>query len=137
MIPMKDSRKDPTTERCWYNETTLRLTMYHHLPIRRLRSLELAVNNGNNEQHQHRNNCNCYYPIGSHPVTCNVSTIHRTRVVGNRSHLRAIPLNVLTLRSTYPSLCCRFRCVFSITLRCWCRSARVPAPIVSVSSAIL
>jgi hypothetical protein len=123
-------------------QTSVSLSMRHILRERNCApcasSLELAIDNADNKKHQNGNDRNRYNPICSHPTQFRISvTLHlQHQPQGKRSHLRAIPLNVLTLRSTYPSLCCRFRCVFSITFRCWCRSASVPAPMDSVSSAM-
>lgn len=52
-----------------------------------------------------------------------------------RHYLRAIPLNVFTLLSTYPSLSCSTSLVCWIVSRCLCRSASVLAPTASVSFA--
>lgn len=50
-------------------------------------------------------------------------------------YLRDIPLNVLTLLSTNPSLCIKVSCVCWMVSLCLCRSASVLAPIASVSFA--
>ena len=69
------------------------------------RSSKLAVNHTNNQQYQHRDNRNRNQSVSCHPIT-QVSTpkvpqsTEREREKKDKSHLRAIPLKVFTLRST-------------------------------------
>ena len=58
------------------------------------------------------------------------------RHLHGKRYLRAIPLNVFTLLSTYPSLSSIVALVCCIVSLCICKSANVPCPIASVSFAI-
>lgn len=60
-----------------------------------------------------------------------------TETQGASNYLRAIPLNVLILRSVYPSLSNKVSLVCPIVSLCRPKSARVLRPTSSVSNAIL
>lgn len=69
------------------------------------RLLELAINDEDDEEDEHGDDGDGYDPICSHPALELVCRFERSyRVKRGMKYLRAIPLSVLTLRSTYPSL---------------------------------
>ena len=100
---------------------------------------ELADNNCNDQESEDCNDGDGDYPICSHPVSSSSAWLLRVgeRAIDKVHYLRAIPLRVLTLRSTYPSDSSSVPRVCSMTDRCECKSASVLAPICSVSLAIL
>ena len=65
--------------------------------------LELAVHDRDDQNYQDRDDGDGDYPIRSHPATHSVSEPAGEKTKDHH-YLRAIPLNVFTLRSTYPSL---------------------------------
>jgi hypothetical protein len=70
-------------------------------------SPELADNDCNNQKDQNSNNGNCDHLIRSHPGNLLLALAPTVcQVIGPRNihYLRAIPRNVFTLLSTYPSL---------------------------------
>ena len=69
------------------------------------RLLEFAIDDEDDEEDEHGDDGNGYNPICSHPALELVRRFKRAyRVKRGMKYLRAIPLSVLTLRSTYPSL---------------------------------
>lgn len=95
---------------------------------------ELAVNDCEYQEDQNGDDGDRNYPVRSHSK--NISTPYfRSRARGSH-YLRPIVLNVLTLRSTYPSLSRSLDRVFNICSLWTDRSAKVSRPIFSVSLAI-
>ena len=69
------------------------------------RLLELAINDQDDEKDEHGDDGDGYNPICSHPAQELARRFKASyRVKRGVKYLRAIPLSVLTLRSTYPSL---------------------------------
>lgn len=66
--------------------------------------LEFAIDDQNYQKDQHGDYCNRYNPICSHPGPRSVRNPKGPCMVKGMKYLRAIPLSVFTLRSTYPSL---------------------------------
>lgn len=92
-------------------------------PVQNPTLMELAINDSKNQQDQNSNNRDRDYPIRSHPVRREQFEISNLRSEGmdfKESHyLRAMPLRVLMLVSTYPSLCCSPDRACSMVCRCW------------------
>lgn len=63
-------------------------------------SPKLADDDGHNEEHEDSDDGNGDYPVCSHPVRSFLSVGPQARCIKAPHYLRAIPLNVFTLRST-------------------------------------